>query len=76
MLHQALVVEKWIEKFDSKNVNSFFYSEDLKRDPKMVLEVQTQFKTALMELDGYELSPNLAEINKHLLKTKDMLNLD
>ena len=34
------------------------------------------FKQALAELDGIELSPNLAEINKHLTSTKDRLDLD
>ena len=36
LLHQSLVIEKWIESFDSKRVNTFFYSEEMKRDPRMI----------------------------------------
>lgn len=35
-----------------------------------------QFKQALKELESLELSPNLAEVNKHLINTKDRLDLD
>ena len=34
-----------------------------------------QFKQAIHDIDTTTLSPNLAEINKHLKKTKDMLDL-
>ena len=34
-----------------------------------------QFKKAIEEIEHTELSPNLNEINKHLQKTKDALDL-
>lgn len=32
MLNQSLIIQKWVESFDSKNINDFFYQEDNKKD--------------------------------------------
>jgi len=34
-----------------------------------------QFKRAIEDIDQSALSPNLVEINRHLKKTKDLLDL-
>jgi len=34
-----------------------------------------QFKRAIEDIEKTSLSPNLAEVNRHLKKTKDMLDL-
>lgn len=36
LLHQSLVIEKWVESFDSKRVNNFFYADAKQRDPKLI----------------------------------------
>lgn len=28
LLNQSLIIQKWVESFDSKNINDFFYQED------------------------------------------------
>ena len=66
LLHQALVISKWIESFDSQNVNDFFKKDSTLKDPMMVQNVQMQFKVALHEIEHSRLSPNLNEMNKHL----------
>jgi len=75
LLHQSLLVSKWIESFDSKNINDFFNTEDNKKDPKMISQVQHQFAEALLEIEKTTLSPNLVHLNKQLQANKDRLDL-
>ena len=75
MLRQALLIEKWVESFDSTKVNNFFYSEAKHRDPILIEQINDDFKRALVEIDSVRLSPNLAEINKQITNTKERLDL-
>jgi hypothetical protein len=36
MLNQSLIIQKWVESFDSKNINDFFYQDDNKKDPQAI----------------------------------------
>ena len=36
ILHQAMVIAKWVESFDSQNVNDFFLSDDRKMNPQAI----------------------------------------
>lgn len=36
MLNQSLIIQKWVESFDSQNINDFFYQEDSSKDPKKI----------------------------------------
>lgn len=75
MLRQALLVEKWVESFDSQKVNSFFHSEAKHRDPVLIEQVNSEFKKALTEIEAVDLSPNLTENNRQITRTKDALEL-
>jgi hypothetical protein len=35
-----MVIEKWVESFDSKRVNNFFYADSQKKDPILVQDIQ------------------------------------
>lgn len=74
LFHQSLVVSKWIESFDSKNINDFTQSGSRTEEmPQLAHQLNMQFKDALDEVKNIQLSPNLANLNKHLKATKDRL---
>jgi hypothetical protein len=39
MLNQALVISKWIESFDTSNINDFYFSKSQKAEPKAIHDV-------------------------------------
>ena len=41
MLNQSLIIQKWVESFNSQNINDFFYQDDNKKDPIKISQVQT-----------------------------------
>ena len=75
LLHQSLLISKWIESFDSQNINDFYFQTDKEHNPEMIQAVQFQFKNALNEIEGTQLSPNLKAINVQLQETKNRLDL-
>ena len=75
LLHQSLLISKWIESFDSQNINDFYFQTNKEKSPEMVRAVQFQFKNALQEIESTKLSPNLKEINAALQATKERLDL-
>ena len=59
LLQQGLIISKWIESFDSQNVNDFYFQTEKEKQPQKIQEVQLQFKRAIDEIERTELSPNL-----------------
>ena len=64
LLQQGLIISKWIESFDSQNINDFYFQTEKEKQPQKIKEVQLQFKRAIAEIEDQQLSPNLLEINK------------
>ena len=75
LLQQGLIISKWIESFDSQNINDFYFVTEKEKQPQKIQEVQLQFKRAIDEIEKSQLSPNLVEVNRALKKTKDSLDL-
>ena len=75
LLHWALVIWKWVESFDSQNINDFYFAESQKNDPKQIHKVQMQFREALNEMESMGLSPNHSILNKHVQSTTQRLNI-
>lgn len=40
LLHWALVISKWVESFDSQNINDFYFEDAGKKDPHAIHTVQ------------------------------------
>lgn len=75
LLHWALVISKWVESFDSQNINDFYFEDSGKKDPNSIHTVQMQFRDALNEMEQIGLSPNQAGLNKHLQQTSGRINI-
>ena len=71
MLQQGLIISKWIESFDSQNINDFYFQTEKEKQPQKIQEVQMQFRNAIDDIENTTLSPNMVEINRQLKKTKD-----
>ena len=39
LLHQSLLISKWIESFDSQNINDFYFQTKREKNPEMIKEV-------------------------------------
>ena len=63
LLHQSLLISKWIESFDSQNINDFYFQTNTEKTPQMIHHMQLQFKNSLNEIELTQLSPNLSAIN-------------
>ena len=66
LLHQSLLISKWIESFDSQNINDFYFQMQESKTPAMINRMQLQFKNSLHEIESTQLSPNLQAINQQL----------
>ena len=75
LLQQGLIISKWIESFDSQNINDFYFMTEKEKQPARINQVQMQFKSAINDIENSTLSPNMAEINRQLKKTKDQIDL-
>ena len=64
LLHQSLLISKWIESFDSQNINDFYFQMNTSKTPAMINKMQLQFKNSLDEIESTQLSPNLQAINQ------------
>ena len=64
LLQQGLIISKWIESFDSQNINDFYFMTEREKQPTRINQVQMQFKRAIHDIENSTLSPNLIEINK------------
>ena len=40
LLQQGLIVSKWIESFDSQNINDFYFQTEKEKQPQKIQEVQ------------------------------------
>ena len=75
MLHQSLIVAKWIDSFNSYNVNDLFTVIQKEGFPEISHNLNMQFVDAMSEVKYMKLSPNLKLLNKALITTKDQLNI-
>ena len=66
MLNQALVIAKWIESFDTSNINDFYFSKASKADPKSIHNVQMQFREALSGMENMNLSQHNKGLNNQI----------
>ena len=51
LLQQGLIISKWIESFDSQNINDFYFITEKEKQPQKIQEVQLQFKRAIDEIE-------------------------
>ena len=75
LLQQGLIISKWIESFDSQNINDFYFMTEKEKQPQRIQQVQMQFKRAIKDIENQALSPHLANVNRAIKKTKDGLDL-
>ena len=40
LLQQGLIISKWIESFDSQNINDFYFQTEKEKQPQKIQEVQ------------------------------------
>ena len=43
LLQQGLLISKWIQSFDSQNINDFYFLTESEKQPQRIQEVQVQF---------------------------------
>lgn len=75
MLNQALVISKWIESFDTSNINDFYFSKAQKVNPKQMHDVQMQFREALNEMDVMNLSTHNKGLGTQIQNLSSRLNV-
>jgi len=75
LLQQGLIISKWIESFDSQNINDFYFLTEQEKQPQRIQQVQLQFKRAIDDIEHQALSPNMVELNRQMKHAKDRLDL-
>ncbi len=52
LLQQGIIITKWIESFDSQNINDFYFQTEKEKQPQRIQEVQMQFKASIREIEN------------------------
>ncbi|CDW86627.1 UNKNOWN [Stylonychia lemnae] len=75
LFHQALLVNQWMNKFDTSNINEYYENDDTSKEPPNILAFQKFAQESLNDVENLQLSPFNDQINQNIrIKSKSVVN--